>query len=93
MLLVSRAFDISCQCESCLMSICYVYITASSPFEKSRYDTSLGLLTRKFVGLLQNAPEGVSTISHHQHFFLLIFNAVLSFVVNVDNYVMTFLDN
>lgn len=30
-----------------------------SPFEKTRYDTSLGLLTKKFVGLLRNAPDGV----------------------------------
>ncbi|KAK0055572.1 transcription factor E2F3 [Biomphalaria pfeifferi] len=30
-----------------------------SPLEKTRYDTSLGLLTKKFVGLLRNAPDGV----------------------------------
>lgn len=30
-----------------------------SPVEKTRYDTSLGLLTKKFVGLLRNAPDGV----------------------------------
>ena len=30
-----------------------------SPLEKTRYDTSLGLLTKKFVGLLKNAPDGV----------------------------------
>ncbi|KAK7463279.1 hypothetical protein BaRGS_00038146 [Batillaria attramentaria] len=30
-----------------------------SPFEKTRYDTSLGLLTKKFVGLLRSAPDGV----------------------------------
>lgn len=33
--------------------------SARSPFEKTRYDTSLGLLTKKFVGLLRNAPDGV----------------------------------
>lgn len=32
-----------------------------SPAEKTRYDTSLGLLTKRFVGLLQSAPSGVST--------------------------------
>jgi hypothetical protein len=31
-----------------------------SPLEKTRYDTSLGLLTKKFVGLLRAAPDGVS---------------------------------
>jgi hypothetical protein len=31
-----------------------------SPSEKTRYDTSLGLLTKKFVGLLQSATDGVS---------------------------------
>ena len=30
-----------------------------SPVEKTRYDTSLGLLTKKFVGLLTSAPDGV----------------------------------
>ena len=30
-----------------------------SPLEKTRYDTSLGLLTKKFVGLLRSAPEGI----------------------------------
>jgi transcription factor E2F3 len=30
-----------------------------SPIEKTRYDTSLGLLTKKFVGLLTSAPDGV----------------------------------
>ncbi|XP_064597463.1 transcription factor E2F2-like [Liolophura sinensis] len=32
---------------------------AKSPIERTRYDTSLGLLTKKFVGLLKSAPEGV----------------------------------
>lgn len=27
--------------------------------ERTRYDTSLGLLTKKFVGLLQSSPDGV----------------------------------
>ncbi|CAG5120394.1 unnamed protein product [Candidula unifasciata] len=30
-----------------------------SPIEKTRYDTSLGLLTKKFVGLLRSSPDGV----------------------------------
>ncbi|XP_052765473.1 transcription factor E2F3-like [Mya arenaria] len=30
-----------------------------SPLEKTRYDTSLGLLTKKFVGLIKSAPDGV----------------------------------
>lgn len=30
-----------------------------SPIEKTRYDTSLGLLTKKFVGLMQSSPSGV----------------------------------
>lgn len=33
---------------------------ARSPLDKNRYDTSLGLLTKKFVGLLKTAEEGVS---------------------------------
>ena len=30
-----------------------------SPGEKSRYDTSLGLLTKRFVSLLMTADDGV----------------------------------
>ncbi|XP_071854165.1 transcription factor E2F3-like [Apostichopus japonicus] len=32
---------------------------AKSPLEKSRYETSLGLLTKRFVSLLRAAPDGV----------------------------------
>ncbi|KAL3891670.1 hypothetical protein ACJMK2_003922 [Sinanodonta woodiana] len=32
---------------------------ARSPLERTRYDTSLGLLTKKFVGLIKNSPDGV----------------------------------
>ncbi|XP_078665057.1 uncharacterized protein LOC144907637 isoform X1 [Branchiostoma floridae x Branchiostoma belcheri] len=32
---------------------------AKSPLEKTRYDTSLGLLTKKFVGLLGSSPDGI----------------------------------
>lgn len=34
-------------------------VSVRSPLEKTRYDTSLGLLTKKFVGLLRSAPDGV----------------------------------
>ena len=34
--------------------------SVKSPLEKTRYDTSLGLLTKKFVNLLRSAPDGVS---------------------------------
>ena len=30
-----------------------------SPIEKTRYDTSLGILTKKFVGLLRSSEDGV----------------------------------
>ncbi|KAK3088358.1 hypothetical protein FSP39_018109 [Pinctada imbricata] len=33
--------------------------SSKSPTEKTRYDTSLGLLTKKFVGLLKTANDGV----------------------------------
>ncbi|XP_042194721.1 transcription factor E2F2 isoform X2 [Callorhinchus milii] len=33
--------------------------TPKSPGEKTRYDTSLGLLTKKFVQLLSESPDGV----------------------------------
>ena len=35
-------------------------VSVRSPVEKTRYDTSLGLLTKKFVGLIKSAPDGVS---------------------------------
>ena len=34
-------------------------LKAKSPIEKTRYDTSLGLLTKKFVGLIRDSPSGV----------------------------------
>ncbi|NXA54501.1 E2F2 factor, partial [Nothocercus julius] len=33
--------------------------TPKSPGEKTRYDTSLGLLTKKFIRLLSDSPDGV----------------------------------
>ncbi|XP_054470018.1 transcription factor E2F2 [Anoplopoma fimbria] len=33
--------------------------TPKSPGERTRYDTSLGLLTKKFVGLISESPDGV----------------------------------
>ncbi|KAF7670193.1 hypothetical protein LDENG_00062460 [Lucifuga dentata] len=33
--------------------------TPKSPGERTRYDTSLGLLTKKFVGLIKESPDGV----------------------------------
>ncbi|OCT76509.1 transcription factor E2F3 [Xenopus laevis] len=33
--------------------------TPKSPLEKTRYDTSLGLLTKKFIQLLSQSPDGV----------------------------------
>lgn len=30
-----------------------------SPIENTRYDTSLGILTKKFVGLLRSSEDGV----------------------------------
>ncbi|XP_002733979.2 transcription factor E2F3-like, partial [Saccoglossus kowalevskii] len=38
--------------------------SAQSPAERTRYDTSLGLLTKKFVGLLRSAPEGVLDLNY-----------------------------
>ncbi|XP_071957518.1 transcription factor E2F3-like [Antedon mediterranea] len=35
-----------------------------SPVEKTRYDTSLGLLTKRFVSLLRGAPEGVLDLNN-----------------------------
>ena len=33
-------------------------VTARSPLEKTRYETSLGLLTKKFVSLFHSSPSG-----------------------------------
>ena len=47
-------------------SFCIISISAGvkSPLEKSRYDTSLGLLTKRFVGLLRSAPDGVLDLNN-----------------------------
>uniref|UniRef100_A0A8C3FXX7 E2F transcription factor 2 n=1 Tax=Chrysemys picta bellii TaxID=8478 RepID=A0A8C3FXX7_CHRPI len=36
-----------------------ISLTADSPGEKTRYDTSLGLLTKKFIHLLSESEDGV----------------------------------
>lgn len=42
---------------------CFVFFFSfqapKSPSEKTRYDTSLGLLTKKFIQLLSQSPDGV----------------------------------
>uniref|UniRef100_A0A8V5HDK0 Uncharacterized protein n=1 Tax=Melopsittacus undulatus TaxID=13146 RepID=A0A8V5HDK0_MELUD len=38
--------------------------TPKSPGEKTRYDTSLGLLTKKFIRLLHESPDGVVDLNH-----------------------------
>lgn len=37
----------------------YPKLFVKSPIEKTRYDTSLGILTKKFVGLLRSSEDGV----------------------------------
>lgn len=37
----------------------FLSIAPKSPGERTRYDTSLGLLTKKFVGLLSESADGV----------------------------------
>lgn len=40
--------------------VCIFLLSApKSPGERTRYDTSLGLLTKKFVGLIAESPDGV----------------------------------
>lgn len=39
--------------------LCSSTIAPKSPPEKTRYDTSLGLLTKKFVDLLAQSSDGV----------------------------------
>lgn len=41
------------------MGVFSILSAVKSPIEKTRYDTSLGLLTKKFVGLLRNSYNGV----------------------------------
>ncbi|XP_031574336.1 transcription factor E2F3-like [Actinia tenebrosa] len=42
----------------------YPTLIATSPLEKTRYDTSLGILTKKFVGLIRASPDGVLDLNH-----------------------------
>lgn len=45
-------------CLSPLFPSCW-FVALKSPSEKTRYDTSLGLLTKKFVQLLAQSSDGV----------------------------------
>lgn len=40
-------------------SFSFSFQAPKSPSEKTRYDTSLGLLTKKFIQLLSQSPDGV----------------------------------
>lgn len=45
-----------------MMVFLFVYtftVFVKSPIEKTRYDTSLGILTKKFVGLLTSTEDGI----------------------------------
>ena len=78
-----------------LDDFCTLSVSVRSPLEKTRYDTSLGLLTKKFVGLIKNAPDGVGT-SHYENrprkkfgckngsFHWKIFDIFLVFAQNID---------
>lgn len=44
--------------------LCWTTVIATSPLEKTRYDTSLGILTKKFVGLIRASPDGVLDLNH-----------------------------
>lgn len=37
----------------------YLFSSVKSPIERTRYDTSLGLLTKKFVGLIRGSSSGI----------------------------------
>lgn len=45
--------------RSPLTCFCLPISAPKSPGERTRYDTSLGLLTKKFVGLIAESPDGV----------------------------------
>ena len=46
--------------QGCIVSLFFsVTVFVKSPIEKTRYDTSLGILTKKFVGLLRSSEDGV----------------------------------
>lgn len=42
----------------------YPKMFVKSPIEKTRYDTSLGILTKKFVSLLRGSEDGVVDLNH-----------------------------
>jgi len=44
---------------SCHVLCNHCFLCTGKPVERTRYDTSLGLLTKRFVGLLQSSPDGV----------------------------------
>lgn len=43
---------------SCFIICLSFLVTARSPLEKTRYETSLGLLTKKFVSLFHSSSSG-----------------------------------
>lgn len=49
-------------------------VTARSPLEKTRYETSLGLLTKKFVSLFHSSSSGTVDLNKVKYIALLLPN-------------------
>lgn len=58
-LMLTVRFLISLECCHELHLLTCRLAAPKSPGERTRYDTSLGLLTKKFVGLIAESPDGV----------------------------------
>ena len=53
--------------EGALVSMSGGGVTAMPKQKTCRYDSSLGLLTKKFVTLIQTAPEGILDLNQARH--------------------------
>lgn len=50
-----------------IIIIIHLFITLGQVKTPTRYDTSLGLLTKKFVNLLQRSPRGIVDLNYASH--------------------------
>ena len=56
--------------KTCLIIFFQIFLLFRSPLEKTRYETSLGLLTKKFVSLFHLDPSGTVDLNKETVFIL-----------------------
>ena len=66
----SLEFQLQCFFHVSTINLKLISVTARSPLEKTRYETSLGLLTKKFVSLFHSSSSGTVDLNKVIHIII-----------------------